>query len=110
MTPDDRSYLRRALLRRGGDLATRLAEVMAGQDAERIVRALGLNPKPGARPDELLRRALAEVEELRRWLEADDPRYGACAICATRFSIEQLRELPWADRCPAHAGTAAAAH
>ena len=109
-SPEDHARLRARLMQRGGDLAAKLSEILAGQDGDTVVATLGLSTKPGARPEEILRRALDDNEQLRRWLDDGDPRYGACGVCATPFSIEELRELPWADRCRAHAAPAPAAH
>lgn len=101
--PDDvRARLRRGLMRRGQDLATRLAELLAGADGDRLVRALGLDARPGARPEEILRLALDQVEERRRWLDAGDDRYGRCSECGLDLGAAALTELPWADRCQAH--------
>jgi len=107
--PADRVLLRRRLMRRGQDLAMKLSELLAGKDAARLVASLGVDTV-GARPEDILRRALDDNEQLRRWLDQADPRYGACAICGQDFTIDELREVPWADRCRAHAGTAVAAH
>ncbi|MBK7192228.1 MAG: hypothetical protein IPH80_07100 [Myxococcales bacterium] len=94
--------LRRGLMRRGQDLATKLAELMAGTDGDRLLRALGLDAKPGARPEEILRAALEQVEQRRRWLDADDDRYGRCDVCGVDLGAASLLEMPWADRCQAH--------
>ena len=79
-TPEQRAALRRGLMKRGQSLATRLAELLAGADGDGLVRALGLDAKPGARPEEILRLALEQIEERRRWLDADDDRYGRCDV------------------------------
>lgn len=100
---DDRAFLRKRLTRRGQDLATRLAEIMAGKDGDRIVRALGLGGKPGARPEEILRDALAANEARRRLLDEGDPRFGNCEVCNVELGRDAMREVPWADRCQAHA-------
>ncbi|HVK72625.1 MAG TPA: hypothetical protein VM734_04870 [Kofleriaceae bacterium] len=98
-----RAARRRQLLARGHAIATRLAEVLAGKDGERGLRALGLHARPGMRPEEVLRAALDRVETLRRWLDAGDDRYGRCHACGAALSAAQLDEVPWADACPAHA-------
>lgn len=99
-----RGRLRRALLKRGHTIATKLAEVLAGKDGERGLRALGLDAKPGMRPEEVLRAALDHVERLRKQVEADDDTYGRCWVCGTELPAAGLEEVPWADACPAHAG------
>ncbi len=100
---DERARLRRALLDRGQAIATKLAKLMAGGDPMSIIRALGLDAKPGARPEEILRRALDQVERLRTLIDADDDRYGRCLECGLDLGLPAMREVPWADACPAHA-------
>jgi RNA polymerase-binding transcription factor DksA len=95
--------LRRGLLDRGQSIATRLEKLMAGGDAEAIARALGLTLKPGARPEEVLRRALEQVDALRKLIDADDDRYGRCTTCGVDLGLAPLGEVPWADACHAHA-------
>lgn len=97
-----RATLRRGLMQRGQNLATRLAAVLAGADGEGVVRALGLDAKPGARPEEILRAALEQIEERRRWLDAGDDRFGRCEVCNVDLGTPSLVEMPWADRCQAH--------
>lgn len=97
-----RARLRQGLMRRGLELATRLAEVMAGADGEAMLRRLGLTARPGARPAEVLRAALDRVEERRRWLDAGDDRFGRCDVCDVDLGLPALDEMPWADRCRAH--------
>jgi RNA polymerase-binding transcription factor DksA len=94
--------LRRALLDRGQSIATKLATLLASPEPMTIVRALGLDLKPGARPEEILRAALEHVEKLRRWIEAEDDRYGRCRECGLELGLAALHEVPWADACAAH--------
>lgn len=94
--------LRRQILRRGQTLATLLAEVLAGKDKERELRAIGLDARPGLRPEERLRLALDAVEARRRLIDAGDDRYGRCDACGVDLGLPALDELPWADRCQAH--------
>lgn len=100
--PAELATLRRALLARGHAIATKLAALLAGAKPMTIIRALGLDLKPGARPEEILRRALDDVEAQRKQLEADDDRYGRCTTCGVALDLALLREVPWADRCHAH--------
>lgn len=100
---DDLKRLRRRLLDRGQAIATKLAALMAGGDANAIARALGLTLKPGARPEEILRRALDHVDGLRKLIDADDDRYGRCHECGLDLGVALMNEVPWADSCPAHA-------
>ena len=99
-----RIRLRRALMDRGRVLATLLAQVLAGKSVEAKLGALGIEGKPGMRPAEKLRHALEQIEVRRVMLDSRDERFGRCDICATDLSELELTELPWADRCRAHAG------
>lgn len=102
---DTRARLRRRLLDRGQVLATLLAAVLAGKDKERELAAIGLDAKPGMRPEEVLRAALDHVERLRKQVEAGDDAYGRCHACGTDLGgAAAMLEVPWADACPAHAG------
>ena len=98
-----KARLRRGLMKRGRDLATLLADVLAGKPVAPRLGALGVGGKPGMRPEEKLRWMLDRVEARRRLLDADDDAYGRCEICAADLGLAALDELPWADRCPAHA-------
>ena len=98
---EPRAALRRALLRRGHTLAELLAQVMAGKRPPSL--AAMLVAKPGKRADEVLREALAHVDKLRARIDADDDSYGRCTICDVDLGEAALLEVPWADRCHAHA-------
>lgn len=78
-----------------------LADVLAGKHPPRL-EAL-LSERPGARPEEVLRLALDQVEGRRKLIDADDDRYGRCDICGEDLGEAAMLEVPWADRCPAHA-------
>lgn len=99
--PEQRAQLRSALMRRGRDLATLLSEVLAGKRPPSLVTLL--EQKPGKRPEELLRLALDQVEARRRLLDADDDGFGRCEVCGQDLGAGALGEVPWADRCAAHA-------
>lgn len=100
-----KSRLRRGLMKRGSVLATLLADVLAGRARPPSLGTMGIVAKPGIRPEEALRQALDAVEERRRLLDADDDRFGRCDICGTDLGEAALGELPWADRCQAHASS-----
>jgi hypothetical protein len=106
VTPEElmRARLRRGLLDRGRVLATLLADVMAGKRIEARLGPLGIEGKPGLRPEEKLRLALDQVEGRRRLLDAGDARFGRCDACGVDLGELALQEMPWADRCRAHAG------
>ena len=99
--PEQRTRLRRALMKRGLDLATLLSDVLAGKNPP-SVQAL-LAAKPGMRPEEVLRMALDQVEAQRKLIDADDDRYGRCDVCGFDLGFAAVGEVPWADRCHKHA-------
>jgi RNA polymerase-binding transcription factor DksA len=99
--PEISQRMRRALLSRGQTLATMLADVLAGKHPPSVEALLA--EKPGARPEEVLRQALDQVEARRKLIDADDDRYGRCDICGEDLGEAAMLEVPWADRCPAHA-------
>jgi RNA polymerase-binding transcription factor DksA len=101
---DTRALLRRRLLDRGQVLATLLAAVLAGKDKKKDLAAIGLDAKPGMKPEEVLRAALEHVERLRKQVEAGDDAYGRCHVCAKDLGAAAMLEVPWADACAAHAG------
>lgn len=93
--------LRRDLMRRGATLATLLSEVLAGKAPPQIAALLA--QKPGLRPEEVLRLALDQIERRRCLIDDDDDRYGRCDACGVDLGAAALAEMPWADRCAAHA-------
>jgi hypothetical protein len=93
--------LRRDLLRRGMTLATLLSQVLAGKRPSELTVLLAR--RPGKRPEEVLRLALDQVEARRKLLDGGDDRYGRCVTCGVDLGAAALGEMPWADRCPAHA-------
>jgi len=95
--------LRSGLLRRGQALATLLADVLAGKRPPALTELIA--QKPGKRPEEILRLALDHVEARRKLLDAGDDRYGRCDTCGIDLGLIALAEMPWADRCAAHAAT-----
>jgi hypothetical protein len=112
VTPEDRWLsdpalrlrLRRGLLDRGRVLATLLAEVLAGKRIEARLGPLGIEGKPGMRPEEKLRLALDQIEGRRLLLDVGDDRFGRCDACGADLGELALAEMPWADRCRAHSG------
>lgn len=93
--------LRRDLMQRGKTLATLLAQVLAGKRPPALAALLA--QKPGARPEEVLRLALDQIEARRKLIDAGDDRYGRCDTCGLDLGAMALGEMPWADRCTAHA-------
>ncbi len=88
---------------RGQTLATLLSEVLAGKQPPALTAML--DAKPGMRPEEVLRQALDQIEARRALLDADDDRFGRCDVCGVDLGAPALGEMPWADRCVAHAVT-----
>ena len=95
--------LRRDLMHRGRTLATLLTDVLAGKQPPELAALLA--QRPGKRPEEVLRLALDQVEARRKLLDAGDDRYGRCDTCGVDLGAAELAEMPWADRCRAHAAT-----
>jgi RNA polymerase-binding transcription factor DksA len=84
-------------------LAGLLADVLAGKQSPRIAELLA--QKPGKRPEEVLRLALDQIERRRQLIDTDDDRYGRCDVCGADLGMAALGEMPWADRCAAHAAS-----
>ena len=101
--PSTLARLRRDLVWRGSTLATLLAQVLAGKKPPQLTALLA--QKPGLRPEEVLRLALDQIEQRRRLIDGDDDRYGRCDTCGVDLGSAALGEMPWADRCAAHATT-----
>jgi len=101
-----RARLRRMLLDRGQVLATLLEAVLTGKGKERELAAIGLDAKPGMRPEEVLRAAMEHVDRLRKQVQDGDDAYGRCRECGIDLGLAGLLEMPWADACAAHAGPA----
>jgi hypothetical protein len=88
-------------MKRGLDLATLLADVLAGKDRSAVLAFHGVGLH--LRPEEALRKALDQVETRRALLDADDDRFGRCDVCSLDLGVPALDELAWADRCQQHA-------
>jgi RNA polymerase-binding transcription factor DksA len=99
--PASVATIRKGLVRRGRDLADLLAQVLAGKHPPQVSALLA--ERPGERPEEVLRRALDQNDARRRLLDDGDDRFGRCEVCGKDLGEEAMREVPWADRCPAHA-------
>jgi len=99
--PATLATFRRDLLRRGEIVAGLLADVLAGKRPPQVTELLA--QKPGKRPEEVLRLALDQIERRRRLIDANDDRYGRCDVCGADLGAAALGEMPWADRCAAHA-------
>ena len=101
LAPETAATIRKGLMLRGRNLAELLAQVLAGKQPPQLAALLA--ERPGERPEEVLRRALDQVEQRRRLLDAGDARFGRCDVCGVELGEAALIEVPWADRCAAHA-------
>jgi hypothetical protein len=104
--PDILAKLRHHLMSRGMTLSTILSELLAGKRPPELTALV--TAKPGKRPEEVVREALDQVERRRKLLDAGDDRFGRCDVCGVDLGRPALDEMPWADRCVAHATAAAA--
>lgn len=102
LEPSVRADLRARIMKKGLEIATLLADVLAGKNKSGALAALQL--EPGIKPEEALRMYLALIESKRALLDADDDRFGRCERCEADLGELALREMPWADRCPRCAG------
>jgi len=98
--PATRARYRKALLRKGMQIADELAAVLAGKDRKPKTHEMPIAArKPGMRPEEKLRAYLDHVEGCRRRLDADDDAFGRCGLCGVDLGPVALEQMPWADRC-----------
>jgi RNA polymerase-binding transcription factor DksA len=95
-TPEQIQRLRRQLLRKGSELAEKLAELMAGKEIrmEEILRT-----KPGETPIERLRRFMALIDGRLAAIRAGT--YGRCEQCGDGLPYAHLEQIPWIDTCQA---------
>lgn len=100
LTDSQKEQLRKRLLRKGGEIAKKLADVLAGKDV-RLVELADLRGRgrPLVSPEQKLRAYLDLINERRKALEADDGTYGVCEICEAPLSWAELDQMPWATRC-----------
>lgn len=92
---------RKQILERGRTLSILLSEVLAGKKPPAVTAML--DAKPGKRPEEVLREALDQIEARRQLIDAGDDAFGRCDVCGKDLGELELGEMPWADRCRAHA-------
>lgn len=100
---ETRADLRRRIMAKGLEIATLLADVLAGKDKTKDLEALVFGDEPGERPEEKLRRYLDFIESRRELLDIGDDAYGRCDTCGADLGVVALTEMAWADRCAAHA-------
>lgn len=98
--PATRARYRKALLRKGKQIADELAALLAGKDRKPRTHELpSAAQKPGIRPEEALRVYLDHVDGCRGLLDAEDDRFGRCGLCGIDLGPVALEQMPWADRC-----------
>ena len=104
--PEDvRKELRQRLLSKGGEVANKLAKVLAGQNVrlENItVRGTVSGEGVGMTKEEKLRAYLDLINRRRQLLERDDVRFLRCAECDVELSLAAARESPWLGPCSKH--------
>ncbi|MEO1268780.1 MAG: hypothetical protein AAFX99_11825 [Myxococcota bacterium] len=105
LTPEQHELLRKRLLRKGGQIAKKLADLLAGKDVQ-LVELADLRGRggPNLRAEQKLRAYLDLINERRQALEAKDGTYGVCAICGAPLSWAELDQMPWATQCRDCAG------
>lgn len=96
----DLERLRRKLLAKGQELATKLSQLLEGQTPAGLDELAAL---PGERPEEKLRRYLAIIQARLGAIRAGG--YGRCERCGAELSVAELDEMPWADACRACAAS-----
>jgi RNA polymerase-binding transcription factor DksA len=88
--------LRKALLKKGAELADKLSRLMAG---EKVKLDELLSPRPGETPIEKARRYLALVD--RKIKSIDAGTFGRCDACGAALSYPELDGVPWMETCRA---------
>ncbi|MCC6994260.1 MAG: TraR/DksA C4-type zinc finger protein [Deltaproteobacteria bacterium] len=96
LSAEQHEVLKRALLKKGGELADKLSRLLAGERVADLGALLG-GGTPGERPEEKLRRFLARIDAALAALRAGS--YGGCEGCGVALGWARLEQLPWADRC-----------
>ena len=90
---------RKALLRKGHEIAIKLSAVLAGKEV-RLIELADLRQRgPVLTPEQKLRRYLDLVNERRKALESEDGSYGVCEVCKEPLSEAELDMMAWATRC-----------
>ena len=102
-SPEQRDILKRALLKKGGELAEQLSKLLAGESTVDVSALLG-GGKPGETPEEKLRRFMARIDAALAALAAGS--YGSCEGCGVALGWPALQQVPWAELCPSCAAKA----
>jgi hypothetical protein len=91
----------RAIRTKGWELNQKLTDLLAGKDVRLpSMRIQGLDePDPREKKEIRLRRYLALIDRAIKRHEAG--RLGLCDECGAPLPLSELRDTPWAERCPA---------
>ena len=97
LTEDEIKRNRRLILRKLGQVAKRLEDVLAGQEVN--LASIPLLGQPDPEWDKImrLRYYMKTLDAKVKALAAGD--YGYCEACAEPIPPLELQELPWADVC-----------
>ena len=95
--PEAVARVRSRLMAKGQNVASRLAEVLAGKDIN--LSALGDNNVKRLRPEERLRAFLDLINRKRQTLDNSPNDFGRCEACNADLGLVALQEMPWAERC-----------
>ncbi|MBN1946511.1 MAG: hypothetical protein JW797_12630 [Bradymonadales bacterium] len=90
---------RRLILRKLGDVAKNLEELLAGQEVSLLTIPLLGEPDPTWNKIERVRYYMKMLDGKVKALDAGD--YGYCEQCANPIPVPELTEMPWADVCHA---------
>lgn len=101
MDDPTRALRLRRINAKGLEIATRLSELLAGQDV-RLADFELTGGKPGETKEQRLRRFLASINGARARLlgQGAAPPYGECLACGVELPAPALDEMPWVERCP----------
>lgn len=97
LSDSKKARYRKKLLKKGQQIATKLAEALAGLDCRLEDIAPSRLSEPGMTKEEKLRAQLDHIEACRKALERDDGTFGTCWRCKGNISEPELDEMPWAD-------------
>ena len=93
----DDAARRKLLLRKGGEVASKLEDLLAHKEVD-LTQAIP-GPLLPDEDDELrLRRFLDQIDR-----RIKSSRFGCCVVCDERLAEAALDDAPWLERCPRHA-------
>ncbi|MDX9720484.1 MAG: hypothetical protein RBU37_07045 [Myxococcota bacterium] len=92
--------LRQLLVKKGAELASQLADVLAGKKLELFSMPISQGELRKRKIEQRLRQYLSLVNQQRQRLDQAAPEFGHCEQCERPFSFEELWEQPWLQCCP----------